>query len=349
MSSVLPAGGSGAGEPSVSAVLLCYNCVKFVADAVQSALDQDYDGPLEILVSDDASTDGTFERARTTIERYRGRHDVALDRRATNSGSKSAHLNDVFGRCRGDIVVSFDGDDIAEPNRLRTLVQRFKANRALQAAYSTYSLIDAEGRPLGAGFVPHPPRGAAADEWFARVDAYASGATLAVRREVIEAFGLLPPDIHEDVVLPFRASLLGEVEFIDAPLVKVRRHDGSLTADWQRFESIEQYRARLRRGIDKARHAALSRLDDLRAAARMMPEHADRFGRLERAVHDSLSHAELTAPLLSPSWVERVRTLARLVRAGAYRRELPQHVSLALAPSLYLRYKRRRLGIDSTE
>jgi glycosyltransferase involved in cell wall biosynthesis len=338
-----PAATSGR-TPSVTAVLLSYNCEAFIGEAVRSALEQDCEEPLEIVISDDASTDRTYAAIEAEIGRDHGPHRVLLNRRVTNSGSKAAHLNDVFPLCSGEIVVSFDGDDVSEPFRVRALVERFERHPDAFAVYSQFSLIDRVGRPYGNGNVPHPPAGADVAEWFARIDAYAAGGTLAVRRAVTERFGPLPDDVNEDVVLPFRASLLGGVEFVPEPLVRVRRHADSLTADWQRFASIEQYRARMRRGIERGRHALRSRFADLAAAAMLVPARLEDVPRLEAAVRSSMRHAEMTEPLLHPSFAVRLRALARLTTTGAYRSEWVAHASLALAPDWYLRYKRHRVS-----
>jgi glycosyltransferase involved in cell wall biosynthesis len=339
-----------AGElPSVSAILLAYNCERFVAEAVDSALNQDYRGPLEIVLSDDASTDRTFAVLQERAARYKGAHRVEIRRRRQNAGSKSAHLNDVFSACMGEILVSFDGDDVAETSRVRKIVEKFLGHRQAKAVYSSYSLVDQLGRLRGRGDVPHPPDGLDAAAWFARVDAYASGATLAVHRSVVDTFGSLDPKINEDVVLPFRASLLGRVGFVAEPLVKVRRHPESFTADWQRFASLEHYRERMQLGIERAEWAMRSRLADLRTAAALMPDQRDRWERLRGIVEASFREAEMTRALTSGSFTVRIRALFELLRAGAYLDELPQHACLALTPGLYLRYKRYRLGAHPPE
>ncbi|MEO5658257.1 MAG: glycosyltransferase, partial [Polaromonas sp.] len=46
--------------PLVTFVLFAYNQKKFIAEAVNGALSQTY-SPLQIILSDDASTDGTYE------------------------------------------------------------------------------------------------------------------------------------------------------------------------------------------------------------------------------------------------------------------------------------------------
>ena len=77
--------------PPVSAIFLCYNCEAFVADALRSVLCQDCD-PIEIIVSDDASEDGTFEAVESVLEDYRGPHRVQLRRRSTTSGCLPVRL-----------------------------------------------------------------------------------------------------------------------------------------------------------------------------------------------------------------------------------------------------------------
>lgn len=330
---------------AVSAVLLCYDCESYIGKALRSVLAQDHDEPIEIIVSDDASTDGTLEVVHSELDRYAGPHSVRLLRQPTNAGGKSAHLNRVVPITSGDVIVSFDGDDISEPTRVRRIVERFRQDPEIKAVYSDYTRIDASGRTLGPGRVPHPPPGTKSNEWFAQVDAYAAGGTLAVRREVFETFGPLDPDIHEDIVLPFRASLLGETAFISDPLIKARRHAASLTADMDRVTSLAAYRARMHLGIERARRNVESRLTDIRVAESLMPERAGEFETLRRIVAESMEAAELSGQLYSPSLASRIGALVRLTMRGAYRDQFAQHAAIVLAPRLYLSYKRRELGL----
>ena len=331
--------------PRVTAILLTFNCESLVREALRSVLGQRFDGPLEIIVSDDASSDGTFQRLRQELAEAPADRAVHLLRRSTNSGSKSAHLNDVFPRCTGDLLVSFDADDVSEPHRLARLVDAFERHPDARAVYSAYSLLDDTGRVRRIARVPHPDFDTDAATWFARVDAYAAGATLAIRRDVVERFGPLDPAIHEDIVLPFRASLLGKVVYVDEPLVRVRRHAASLTADHDRYASLEAYRTRMLLGIERARRHYGSRLADLDHAEALFPGRSAEFDQLRGVAARSLADAELTAGLLAPGFAARTAALLALTRAGAYRDEWLQHAALALAPQAYLAYKRRSLGV----
>jgi glycosyltransferase involved in cell wall biosynthesis len=330
-------------SPFVSAVLLSYNCAEFIVEAVRSVLKQDCE-PMEVVVSDDASEDETVAILQRELNSYHGPHRIDMRRRTSNSGSKSAHLNDVLRSVSGEIIVSFDGDDISETSRVLSIVKAFRRNPTVQAVYSSYSLIDEAGRPLGSGFVPHPSSEVNTKAWFANVDAYASGGTLAIRRSVFESFGSLDPDVYEDVVLPFRASLLGEVRYLGEELVKVRRHSKSLTQSFDMFDSVESYRSRFLWGIEQARRQRDSRLSDLRTAIALVPNHAEDLEGLREIIDASMTAAETSAGLVNPSLPVRARALLERLRKGSGRDGFGRDVFLAFAPKMYLRYKRKMLN-----
>jgi GT2 family glycosyltransferase len=341
--SAAPSGAPSATPPAVTAILLSYNCEAVIGAALESVLAQDCE-PMEIIVSDDASTDGTWDLIKRTTADYRGPHRVTFRRRETNAGSKSAHLNDVFPLAGGRYLVSFDGDDISEPGRVSAILAAFRADASVSGVFSDYTYMEEGGLAGARRGVHHPPPGTSARRWFARVDAFASGTTLAIRRDVVETFGPLEPDINEDVVLPFRASLLGEVRFIDQPLVRVRRRAESLTAAHDRFASIEHYRAWWQRGIARARRQLESRQADLATAERQALVGPAELAALREIATRSLAEAEASGGLVSPSLLERLRCFARQLRPGADREDLLLGAGLTFAPGLYLRYKRRRRG-----
>ena len=326
---------------AASAILLSYNCAEQIAAAVRSVLDQQCE-PLEVLISDDASQDATFTVLQREVAAYQGPHRVKLRRRETNSGSKSAHLNDVFPLATGQFLISFDGDDIAEPHRARRILEAFRENPLVSAVFSDYAYMDGLGRAGRRRRVNHPLSGEDARHWFAKVDAYAPGATLAVRRDVVEAFGALDSAINEDVVLPFRASLLGDVHYIDQALVRVRRWEGSLTSDPERYRSIENLRSWLLHGVARARQQMENRFEDLRKAEQLGLVQPREVKAIRETIQDSMADAEASACLASPSLLARVRCLARLTRLGDDWRAFPQVAFLTLAPTLYLKYKQRR-------
>ncbi len=328
----------------VTCIFLSYNCERFVAEALQSMLAQDYKEPMEIIVSDDASSDSTFDVLQGHLKEYKGPHATRLLRQPRNTGSKSAHLNEVFPLASGEVLVLFDADDVFERHRVSRTVEQFRSDPRIAAVYSQLVTMDEGGRSLGSGRVPQRPAEVNARTWFARVDAYASGGTLAIRRDVATSFPPLDGTIYEDVVLPFRASLLGDVAFIDEPLIRARRHGGSLTANFEQFSSVANYQARMLNGLGKVRRQLASRLADINVARSRQPQLEEEWQMLERVARLSLAEAESTAPLFSPAPLTRWMTFFRLLVRGTHRRDLLQNAAIAFAPGAYVRYKRRRLA-----
>ena len=72
-------------SPPFSFLMITYNQEQYIADALNSALAQDYPN-LEIIVSDDCSSDQTFAIATDIASNYRGPHKITLNRNEPNLG-----------------------------------------------------------------------------------------------------------------------------------------------------------------------------------------------------------------------------------------------------------------------
>jgi glycosyltransferase involved in cell wall biosynthesis len=99
----------------VSIILTTFNQELFVKDALQSLLEQDYD-ELEIVVSDDASKDQTWQIVSSIATEYVGSKKIILNRNANNLGI-GANYAKAFSLTSGDVVFSAAGDDVSLPTR----------------------------------------------------------------------------------------------------------------------------------------------------------------------------------------------------------------------------------------
>ncbi|NEC68191.1 bifunctional polysaccharide deacetylase/glycosyltransferase family 2 protein [Streptomyces sp. SID9727] len=107
------------GEPvtrTVTVLVPAYNEKKCIANTVRSLLASDY--PVEVIVIDDGSTDGTAD----IVQRMRLPNVRVVRQR--NAG-KPAALNNGIAHARNDIIVMMDGDTVFEPTTIRELVQPF--------------------------------------------------------------------------------------------------------------------------------------------------------------------------------------------------------------------------------
>lgn len=116
-------------RPLVTFALFAYNQEHFIRDAIRGALSQTYE-PLEIILSDDCSSDRTFEIMQEMADAYEGPHRVRLNRSPENLGILG-HLIDVGREARGSILVVAAGDDISKPERVAALIPMFQRSRRL--------------------------------------------------------------------------------------------------------------------------------------------------------------------------------------------------------------------------
>ena len=239
-------------KPLISFVLLAYNQEEFIRESVKSALDQTYE-PLEIILSDDCSTDKTFEIMTKLAKEYCGPHRVKMNRNCKNVGIGS-HINALMELAEGEVIVAAGGDDISSPHRAQEIAHEIYQND--QKAYSVWSsatYIDADGQALDRDF-PTPVQ-PITDTIMIRNTHPVIGATHAWSKEVFDVFGpLLPSVVFEDNAISFRSYLLGDVLFIDKKLVSYRRHGNNVT----NFLSTKDHSALYERGASRLKGAIVS-------------------------------------------------------------------------------------------
>lgn len=214
-------------SPLATYSLCTYQQKDFVRDAVRGALAQNY-APLEILIYDDASTDGTFEIIQEEVARYNGPNKVIARRNPVNLGSRGNHLATLTDS-HGEIVVLADGDDVSHPDRTKRTVEAFlKDGVSLVTCNGIF--VDAAGKnALRYWRDPNGPVDGTVEELAVQgSNAWTFGPGLGLSRELIDTFGLPPPKFESgDLVLPFWGSLLKGCAFVAEPLVKYRVHDGN--------------------------------------------------------------------------------------------------------------------------
>jgi len=208
-------------RPLITFAVFAYNQVRWVRAAVEAALAQTWT-PLQIILSDDGSTDGTFAIMEELAHSYHGPHQVQLNRNPRNLGI-GGHVNRVMELVAGDLVVVAAGDDISVPHRTQTLVGAWqRAGRQARSLHSAVVEMDGAGRPLRTRPYLHSERLNDAI-YLARHGVGVLGASHAWAREVFETFGPLMPElVREDIAISFRSALLGHIEYVSEPLVHWR-------------------------------------------------------------------------------------------------------------------------------
>jgi len=203
-------------------LLIAYNQRSTVAEAIAGALAQTY-SPLEIVISDDASNDGTFAAMQAAVTNYAGPHRVLLNGNARNLGI-GAHLSHLVSLSHGELLFVTAGDDVSLPTRCERVVDAWLASgRKLDLIACALEDMDEHGQ-VHERITPSDLasyRNAA--DWLARPP-HVIGAAQAWTRRVFDRFGPLPTGVvAEDLLMVFRAIVSGGALTLDQPLVRYRR------------------------------------------------------------------------------------------------------------------------------
>jgi glycosyltransferase involved in cell wall biosynthesis len=260
-------------RPLVSMLVLAYQQVATIEAAVRGALAQTH-SPLEIVISDDASTDGTWSAIERAVGGYDGPHRVVLNRNPVNLGI-GAHLNRMVGLSHGELLFVAAGDDVSLPQRCERVVgPRRGARRRPDLISSALVDLDEAGQAHDAITPTDLSTYRDAADWIARPP-HVIGAAQAWTRRVFDRFGPLPAGtVAEDLLMVFRAIVSGGALTIAEPLVQYRR--GGISRRRRNLHARDV----VERLLKNNRHA-LVELPQLLADAR-------RAGQLE-AVEDALS------------------------------------------------------------
>jgi len=203
-------------NPTVSVVIPCYNYERYVGLALESVQRQRV-APLEVIVVDDGSTDGSAR----VIQSFPGVRYVRQD----NAGHVAA-FNRGYAESRGDIVLFLDADDLLEPDAIADIVGHWQPG----AAKLQYELkvIDGEGDWTGRVFCNYP-EGYGADtvrDEFQRHATYVWPVCTgnAYARAFLEAMMPLSVPAAPDGLLNTVAPLYGPVIVVPRVLGRYRLH-----------------------------------------------------------------------------------------------------------------------------
>lgn len=248
-------------RPLVTFALFAYNQERFIREAVYSALNQDYPS-LEIIVSDDFSTDNTYLVAKNILNAYSGPHRVRLIRNNANVGI-GAHVQKIFEVASGDIVVMAAGDDVSLNMRVSSTVNAFLSNPSALAFVSAFEYIDTNSKPVPGKWTP--PHSTYTMENFSKGIIHCPGAACAWNRRLVLNWPSLEKVVHEDRVFPFRALLMGGVIAASDETLVLYRASGGISR-YSKTESRSVPVAVRESSLRRIRPDALMRLHDFNHA-----------------------------------------------------------------------------------
>lgn len=217
-------------RPLVTVALICYNHEEYVGAALDSILAQDYE-PLQILVSDDASRDGTVDIVRRYQQAYPDKIELQVHPRNLGISGNTCSL---YPRIRGRYVSWFAGDDLFLPGKISRQVAALEANPdAIMCYHDVEVFDDASGQTLylyNQKYIGKRAYSGHIVPELLKYRSFVAAPSVMVRRDATASV-MHRPDVPvcSDRMFCMEIAARGRVIFLDEPLVRYRRHPGNAT------------------------------------------------------------------------------------------------------------------------
>jgi glycosyltransferase involved in cell wall biosynthesis len=222
-------------RPLVSIICLCYNHANFIREAVESVVNQSYD-PLQVIVADDASTDGSLEEIRKLKAEHYSLELVLLKE---NLGNCKA-FNTALKLAKGEYIIDFSTDDVMTPDRIEKQVAFFeKQDATVGLVFTDAVYITENGKFIRNHFdylfrkklLSHIPQG---DVYRDVLSTYfIPGPTVMARKEVYVSLNGYDESLsYEDFDFWVRAARIYRFAFLNEKLTSIRKLKKSMSTGW---------------------------------------------------------------------------------------------------------------------
>ena len=205
--------------PLVSILLLSMNHERYVEQCISSIVQQSYKN-LEIVYLDNASTDGTFSKAKKIIE-----SSGFASRCFNNVISKniSQNFNFLFSISKGSFISPLSTDDWFDSENIQRKVEHFLKNTEVGVVFSNGWIFNETEKTSILNDPSNFKRGNIYKELFMQPDCIFYVGVM-YRREIIEKVGKWDETLAiEDTDMYVRLSLVTKFDYLTVPLVYYRR------------------------------------------------------------------------------------------------------------------------------
>ena len=232
---------------TIGVAIITYNGLKFLPEQLDSILAQSRQVD-HIVVSDDRSTDGTWEFLQRWSQSAPVR--VTLIRNDEQLGL-GANFEQSVAAVEADIIFTSDQDDVWVPDRVARLAQVFEQQPAVMLVHTDATLVDAQGADLGTTLLGELQLSSAERAAIHAGNAFqvycrrnvVTGATVAIRRGLLDMARPFPRTVYHDAWLARLAAAAGEVRLLETPTIHYRQHGNNLVgvkklSAWMKFRHV---------------------------------------------------------------------------------------------------------------
>lgn len=211
-------------SPRVSICMITYNHERWIRQAIESVLIQDLQD-VEVVVGDDASTDGTLAIVRELAARDSRVRPLSAD---SNMGGKKNFVR-TYEACRGEFLCALDGDDFfTNPTKLSVQVRMLEEHPEYSGCFTKAFHVGPDGESLGERGHPYPHKSFYTKDDFASY-CLCDSSSMMTRRGLFGEFPQLFYDAPQgDWPLHMLNALHGDIGYIPESMSAYRVHRGGV-------------------------------------------------------------------------------------------------------------------------
>ena len=234
----------GGTVPVVSVFNWAYNHAGFIRASIDSILMQETTFPVEIIIHDDASTDGTTEIIREYESKYPQLFRNIIQTENQWSQNKSV-VAPMFIAPRGELIALAHGDDYWNSgNKLQVQVNYLLKNSSCSCCFHLAHVVNAAGTTVEiCSFRPNRNSYKTKECLLELGKQYATNSML-FRRTALSSTPEWMREEFSDAFMELQLSRHGSIDFIDLTLSSYRIHESGV---WSRLSHEQRLREQLRR------------------------------------------------------------------------------------------------------
>lgn len=209
-------------KPLISIALCTYNGDKYLKQQLDSLISQTY-RPIEVVVTDDASQDGTLE----ILNQYATKYNFFKVYRNEKNLGFTKNFEKAISLCSGDLIALCDQDDIWLPEKLSVLQDQIADNDLI---YHDSCFIDENDKPI---------KYKKMSEHYGVYDGESNlpfvigncvpGHTMLFKKTLMKGVFPLKEGFYHDWWIVFIAATIGKIKAVPNVLVMYRQHGHSVT------------------------------------------------------------------------------------------------------------------------
>jgi glycosyltransferase involved in cell wall biosynthesis len=208
-------------KPLISIALATYNGEKYLVQQLETLINQTYTN-IEIVVSDDGSTDNTIK----ILESYANKHNHFFVYNNIGQHGIKRNFENALKHCKGTYIAFADQDDIWMLEKIEKLFAAIGKNAL---SYHNSLFVDDAGNSLGRTFATRLNMYDGDDCRAFLLFNCVSGHALLFHRKLLDISLPFPNAAHHDWWLAFIAVENGGIKYVDEVLVHYRQHTESET------------------------------------------------------------------------------------------------------------------------